>query len=345
MRILIDITHPAHLHFFRHAVRQLTDQGHTVKLTGRDKDILVTLAAKYGFDIEIFGTAKKGSANLMSELLQRQWRLQKIIRKFKPDTMMAIAGTYIASLGWLFRIPTYVFYDTEHATLSNVLSYPFATCVYVPRPYLKSIRWRHERYDGYHELAYLHPTYFTPDPGVLDDVGLQKGEPFSIVRFVGWGAAHDQGVKGFSETDKVRAVHELHRFGRVFISCEGDMPEELETMRLNLDVSRIHDLTAFASLMFGESGTMTSEAAVLGVPSVYINPLSMGYIEEQQQKYGLVFGFRGAQFDQALEKAKAILNTSSQAEWRARADKLLDNTVDVTKMICDIATKQPFSNR
>ncbi|MFW9998329.1 MAG: hypothetical protein ACFFD4_40195, partial [Candidatus Odinarchaeota archaeon] len=61
-------------------------------------------------------------------------------------------------------VPVYVFYDTEHATISNLLAYPFATCIYVPRCYRKQIRWRHVRYSGYHELAYLHPKYFKPDP-------------------------------------------------------------------------------------------------------------------------------------------------------------------------------------
>ena len=38
MRLLIDMGHPAHVHFFKHAIRVLEGRGHEVKVTARDKD-------------------------------------------------------------------------------------------------------------------------------------------------------------------------------------------------------------------------------------------------------------------------------------------------------------------
>jgi predicted glycosyltransferase len=246
MKLLLDLQHPAHLHFFRNAAALLRTQGHSVLFTARDKDILVELAQLYGIELEVFGKAKKGLISLGRELVERQWRLAHVIRRFQPDVMMAIAGTFISSLGWVFRIPTYVFYDTEHATASNLLSYPFATCVYVPQCYLTPIRWRHERYAGYHELAYLHPKYFASDPTVLAEAGLKDGERFSIVRFVAWGAAHDVGHSGLTLADKLRAVEQLERYSRVVVSAEGDLPTELETQRLRLPVHRMHHLMYYS---------------------------------------------------------------------------------------------------
>ncbi len=307
MRLLLDITHPAHLHFFRNLVAKLRGEGHEVYLAGRHKDILLELAAAYGLELDAFGHARPGLVNLGREMLARQARLAGIIRRFRPDAMMAIAGTFVASLGWLLRVPTYVFYDTEHATVSNLLSYPFATCVYVPRCYLGSIRWRHERYDGYHELAYLHPGRFTADPGVLAEAGLAPGERFSIVRFVAWGAGHDLGRRGLSLEQKLDAVRRLGRHGRVVISTEGALPDELEPLRLRLGVERVHHLMARAALIFGESGTMLSEGAVLGVPGVYVSPLTAGTLEEQEREYGILFNFRPAQFAAAVTRAESIL--------------------------------------
>jgi hypothetical protein len=37
LKILIDIGHPAHVHFFRNAIRVLEGRGHDVKVTARDK--------------------------------------------------------------------------------------------------------------------------------------------------------------------------------------------------------------------------------------------------------------------------------------------------------------------
>src|SRR5690606_4441445 len=103
--------------------------GHQVILTGRKKDILVDLAALYGLSLHVFGVAKKGALNLGLEMFHRWYQMIRIIRQFRPDAMMAIAGTYISFPGKIMGIPTYVFTDTEHATVSNFLSFPFATCV------------------------------------------------------------------------------------------------------------------------------------------------------------------------------------------------------------------------
>ncbi|MBS3763728.1 MAG: hypothetical protein KGZ25_10550, partial [Planctomycetes bacterium] len=185
--------------------------------------------------------------------------------------IMAVAGTCVGLVGYVTGTPTQVFYNTEEAILSNMLAYPFASCVHVPRCYARPIRWRHKRYPGYHELAYLHPDYFTPDPGVLDKVGLKEGDVFSVVRFVSWTAAHDICRHGFSAEGKLLAVKRLSEFGPVFVSCEGPLPESLEYYRLDLEVSRMHDLMSYAALIFGESGTMSSEGAVLGVPAVFVD--------------------------------------------------------------------------
>ncbi len=345
MRLLVDITHPAHLHFFRNLVARLRREGHEVYLAGRDKDILLELAGRYGLQLDAFGTARPGLLALAGEMLHRQRRLAGIVRRFRPQAIMAIAGTFVSSLGRLLGVPTYVFYDTEHATVSNLLSYPFATCVYVPRCYLGSIRWRHQRYDGYHELAYLHPDYFTPDPAVVAEAGLEAGERFVIVRFVSWQAAHDLGQRGLGLEQKLAAVERLGRHARVLISAEGELPAELEPARLRLPVDRLHHMMARAALIFGESGTMPSEGAVMGVPGVYVNPLRLGYLEEQERDYGLVFNFRPQQFEAAVERGEQILAARDEAGWRERGRRLVADKIDVTEMLHRIALERPFAKK
>lgn len=337
MNILFDLQHPAHLHFFRPVIHRLKEENHNVLITGRDKDILVQLADNYHIPVVVFGCARKGVFHLGLELIQRQWQLLKLIREFKPDVMMAVAGTFISLPGKLRKIPTYIFYDTEHATVSNILSYPFADRVYVPQCYRKKIRWAHERYNGYHELAYLHPNYFKPDVSVLDEVGVKPGDLFTILRFVGWCAGHDIGLSGLTLENKIRAVLELNAFGRVFISCEGELPGELEEFRLKLDVTHIHSLMAHASLIFGESATMASEGAVLGVPGIYIDPVGRGYTDEQEQNYGIVFNFTHKQQEQAIQKGVSILSRYQKEKWRAIGKRIVREKIDVSDMIYQIA--------
>ena len=345
MRYLIDLGHPAHLHFFRNVTLRLNREGHEILFTGREKDILVKLANEYFLEILVLGKAQKGIVKMGFEVFQHQAKIIELIRSFKPHAMLAIAGTFIAVPGFLTKTPTYVFYDTEHATISNLLSYPFATCIYVPKCYRGDIRWRHERYNGYHEQAYLNPDVFTPDPLVLQEAGLKDGQKFSILRFVNWEAAHDVGLKGISLDNKFKVVHELSKFGPVLISSEGNLPWELEPYRCKIPVSRMHHLLAYASLIFGESATMASEGALLGVPGIYIDPVGRGYTDQQEKEYGLVFNFHPERQNEAITKAVEILTNFDKNFWRAKQSRLLAEKINVNDLVYRIAIDLPYSRK
>jgi predicted glycosyltransferase len=139
--------------------------------------------------------------------------------------------------------------------------------------------------------------------------------------------------------NKIEAVKELSTCGQVFISSEGELPNELEKYRLQLDVTKIHSLMAFAALIFGESATMVSEGAVLGVPGVYIDPVGRGYTDEQEREYGIVFNFNHKQQKEAINKAVSILsNYQNQKEkWRAIGKRIIEEKIDVTEMMYRIA--------
>ena len=95
---------------------------------------------------------------------------------------------------WLARCPRVPLTDTETATFANRITFPFASAILTPEAFPKLLGPRHSRYNGIHELAYLHPSVFTPKRSVVDKYGLSESEPFSIVRFISWEAGHDLGV-------------------------------------------------------------------------------------------------------------------------------------------------------
>lgn len=336
MRILLDITHPAHLHFFRPAIGVLRAQGHDLMLTGRDKDILRRLASEMDVAIDFFGGSPPGVVGLGWTLLSRTARLQKIVRRFRPDVMAALGGTFIGFLSWANRIPSVVFYDTENATVSNLITYPFASRVCTPDAYLRCGFRNNVRYAGYHELAYLSPRRFRPDPTVRAELGVGEDEPFSLVRFVGWEASHDLGHSGLSGQQKQAVVDRLSQAGRVFISSEGVLPEALEPLRFPLPVRRMHDAIAAATLVVGESSTMCSEAAVLGVPSVFIHPpIERGYTKDQHERWGIVHWITPDRFSEALDTAERIMQQREVARWRAIGDAIVADSVDVTDFVCE----------
>jgi predicted glycosyltransferase len=181
-----------------------------------------------------------------------------------------------------------VFYDTENATSTNRWVYPLAAAVCTPDCYSAPVRGNHITYPGYHELAYLHPDRFIPDPAVPAAAGLRPGEWFALLRFVGWQASHDLRDSGLTAAGKRAVTEQLAQSGRVFVSSEGPLPEDLPAEPIPVPAAQVHHLMAAAAIMVGESATMASEAAVLGVPAVLISDTGRGYTDDQERRYGLV---------------------------------------------------------
>jgi predicted glycosyltransferase len=336
LRIALDITHPAHFHFFKNAILEWQDRGHNLLLLSRDKDLTLGLLDEAGWQHNCLSRAREGKFGLALELVEHSAGVWQAIRQHRSQVIAAIGGTFIVYPAKLQRIPALVFYDTENAKLSNRITYPVATRIYTPRAYRDDIGPQQERYNGYHELAYLHPKRFTPDPSKLAVEGLKPGDPFTFVRLVSWKSHHDVGDYG------VRDVHEVVRrlapYGRVLISSEAPLPDDLKAYERKGPVSDVHHVLAFARLFFGESATMASEGAMLGVPGIFLSTSSRGYTDEQEKRYQIAFNFNGTHAIQenALNCAEAILSDPNSPEiFRARRDAMLADLIDVTGFIVD----------
>lgn len=338
MRILIDILHPAHVHVFRNLRAELIEAGHDVIVTARDKDLTLALLDRYAIPATTLSTQGVGRLGMARELITRVRGLRRLARKERPDVLIGIMGPAIAPVGRLLRIPSLVLYDTEHARATNRWVFPMATRVITPAAF-EGRRANQVTYPGYHELAYLHPDRFTPDPGVLRSAGLSPDEPFSLVRFVSWQASHDTGRRRPGPETQREIVERLGRHGRVLISAEGPLPADLEPLRLTADPVDIHHLLAHARVIAGDSGTMSSEAAMLGVPAVYVSDLGAGVLSDQQNRWGLL---RHLTMDM-LDELPAALETMAgmpQAERTERRSRMLDGSVDTTTWLFDYITRR-----
>jgi predicted glycosyltransferase len=309
MRILIDIGHPAHVHFFRRPIELLRSRGHDILVTSRIKEIAVELLDALGIQHTILSSKKNGGLiSLGKELVSRNLKLLRIVRKFKPDIMAAIGGVNIAHVGKLTGIPSLVFYDTENATLQNAITYPFATCVIVPRCYEAWLpKKRHMRYAGYHELSYLHPKYFSADRSVALRNGLSGTRDTFFIRLVSWQASHDIGEKGWNADLVTQFVGFLQERGEVIISSENPLGADLERYRYKGNPAEVHHVMAFCRAFIGESATMASECAVLGVPAIYAATTGRGYTNEQETRYGLVTNIREITLDAITTAVSNVL--------------------------------------
>ena len=79
---------------------------------------------------------------------------------------------------------------------------PFTRYVYTPNCFIKDFGKKQIRFNGFIEMAYLHPEYFNPDPSVIRILGIKPNEKYIIIRFVSWNANHDIGFSGLKEKEK-----------------------------------------------------------------------------------------------------------------------------------------------
>ena len=63
MRVLFDMGHPAHVHFFKNTIKNLKRDGHQVKITARNKEVTLALLKAYGLDYENRGEIYTGMLN------------------------------------------------------------------------------------------------------------------------------------------------------------------------------------------------------------------------------------------------------------------------------------------
>lgn len=333
MKILIDVNHPAHVHFIKNLYFELIKQGNEVIVTASKKEISFELLYKFNIPFIDVGTYGNSIIKKLSMIPIMAFRMYKIIKRENPDILLGLGSSRLAQAGFLTKKICYIFGDTEHVKEQIALFKPFATKIFTPDCFLDDLGPKQVRYSGYHELAYLHPNSFTPNPEVLKEIGLTEFDRYFIVRFVSWEASHDIGQKGLSLEEKRKLIETLKSHGKIIISSEKELPTEFEEYRMKICPTKMHDLLYYATLFIGESGTMATESSLLGTPSILINILAKTAGNHKDlNSYNLQYYYDN--FNEAFEKINEIINSKNIKNiWRARLMNCLDNKIDVNDFI------------
>lgn len=347
MRILIEAHHPAHIHFFKNPVRAWRERGDEVLLLGRDRDVMKQLlAANPHIPAQIVTGARKNGRFPLREMIARQTAVAEAIHQFRPTLVVSLMGSYTQSAR-LFRVPNIIFTDSEFQSFNHKIAHPFASHIYTPQCFWKPLGRKQHRYRGYHELAFLHPRRFTPRRDVLTRLRVNGGAAASgpaasdtspapgeyvVVRTSAWNTLHDVGESGFGKTFDPMMRELLARHSVYVVPEGGKIAPEWERYKLSVPPEEYHDVLAFARLVVTEGASTASEAACLGVPSVYVNTTRRGYLEDQERRYRLVFNFTDPEL--AVRQVSALLQQPPAPEQLAEAQRrLVDDHIDVADFV------------
>jgi hypothetical protein len=347
MNVLIDLCHPAHVHLFRNVYHNLVKDGHKVYVTTKNIPSVFQLLDIYGIPYVSFGS--KHDSLLMKGLDQIRYNVRLWWMAWRYHIDVGVNSITVAHISKLSPMKS-ILPDDDDDEVEPVFAkygHPFGDTILSPidthRKSKKTIF-----YHSFHELAYLHPKEFQPDPGVLQDAGVREREPYFILRFNAFKAHHDVGVVGLTIENKRRLVQYLKTKGKVFITTERNIDDEFKPYQLTVSPEKAHSLMYYATMFIGDSQTMTSEAAVLGTPAIRCNTFvgRIHYLEEEEHKYGLTYGFRPEQSEAMFQKIEELLSMPDlKAEWQRRRQILLADKIDYSAFLTWFIENYPESRK
>ncbi len=339
MKILVDLNHPVDVNFFKNAIRVWTAQHGCqvdIALQPRGKMVAILQSELPGHPFKAMGTFQKTMAR---KLLMHAWRFPQFlnhVRRGRYDVVTSFGGIVVSHATWLLGKPSVIFDDDIEYGIGYWPYKPFATRLLLPAQV--PARGRNiMRYRGFKELAYLHPHYFRPDPGALQEYGLAPSGYIFVreVSKVSGNYAHLEagGLAGVCARVREKGL-------AVVLSLEdkslSDQFAPYCTI-LQEPVRDIYSLMHFARLTISSGDTMARESCLAGTPVVYTGGRFMSVNTELVRK-GIFFqpdaGHTTMEMADMIieqkikEKTQEELRQALAGEWEDTTEVIVNNVLE-----------------
>ena len=333
-RVFFDLNHPADFHFFKHLITWMKSQDYVIKIIARDKECLHMLLDDAGIEYISRG---RGKHTLAGKYIYALWILILLLLaliKFRPTIAMSLSSPYLAFLTWILGIPCVTYDDTD----KNPRLLPL---IKKSRYLLSPSNYPHKFHKGHFhlpvlkELAYLHPAQFKHDQD-------RAGVFFRITRT---DSIHHSKASSLDQYTVMKKMQQLSKKQTTFLSSESDLDFGNDTSVHRADPIHIHRDLATCRVFWGNSATMAAEAAVLGIPAIFVSAEKFAYISELED-YGLLYHFHPENLHSSLEKLDTILSGDPQTNYFQKSrDVLLREKVDMTAFMTWFVETLPESAR
>lgn len=321
MKILIDIGHPAHVHYFKNLIRLMGENGHKFIITARNKDITHKLLKNYNVDFINRGKGKNGTLGKLLYLIKGTFIIFRIAKKNKIDFFLSFASPYASIASFLCRKPSIILDDTEHNHFNHKIYSYFSSISLHPTDFKKRFGNKQLFFDGTMEDAYLHNFYVNTKP---------KEKRKILIRFVSWRASHDRNEFGFSEQEKEELINTLKTKGKIYISSESELPNKFKKYQLTIEPHTFHDFLLDLDLYVGESGSIATETSFLGIPSIVLNSAS--------DQFGVFSRFKNLGLLYIAKNGQDAIKISVKFLEQKIKDNLIAKSLDYRQKTIDLNT-------
>ena len=349
-RFLFYLVHPAKFHFHKIQINELIRRGHDVDIVINTKDILEDLVKEEGLDYKnIFpkGRKIKGLHVYIAAVISIFITVYRLLIFTKGKKYDLFIGDLLSIIGIIKGTPSlYPTDDVLSAVPEQVLFFKTVDNIIAPEiTDLGKYKKKKISYIGYKALSHLHPNHFHPNINKLSK-DLQNGEKYFVIRCTGFNATHDLNKSGISDTVLLKIINILEPHGKIFISSERDLPNDLMKYNLKINKGDISHYINYAEMFISDSTTMSTEAAILGTPSIEFDEYfhEIDQMIELEKKYKLINCFRTNDERGFLNK---IIELSKKDDlkkvYKERKNKLLNEMIDVSSFLIWLFENYPNS--
>jgi len=301
LKVWVDILTPKQVNFFAPLVKRLRRRGARVLVTTREyREVNQLLKMR---EISAIKVGRHGGAALKAKLISSARRITELaglLASHDCRSAISLSSPEAARVAYGLSIPHYCVSDSPHAEAVSRLTIPLSKMLFTPKA-IPLNAWRNyginrsciARYNALDPAAWLKD--FKPDPGILDELGLDRSRPIVTIRPEESQASYliTQGFRSslamslaqalVRETSEIQVVmiprYDLTTLARELVGGSVTVPGSA------IDAT---SLLYYSNLFLGGGGTMTAEAALLGVPSISFYPGPPTYVDRYLMRLGLV---------------------------------------------------------
>jgi len=293
--IWLDILTPKQGNLFSVLSRRLMKQGCKLVLTTRLYREVNQLLEAHGLKASAIG--KHGGARIEEKLsasAERVAELVKFISRRKPDVALSFSSPEAARVAFGLGIPHLCISDSPHAEAVSKLTIPLSERLFTPAVIPKK-EWlgygisaaKIFQYNALDPIVWLRN--FRPDRRILVQDGIKSQRKIVTVRLEESSAAYLIARKRERLLNTVSAIREMLRkeleadivaLPRYDYQAEILRREFKHEIVIPKTLVNGPNLLSFSSVFIGGGGTMTTETAMLGVPSISCFPNKPTIIEE-----------------------------------------------------------------
>jgi len=281
MRVWTDLENLPDVLFFSPILRELERAGHTTLLTDRRELGLAELCRRKGLSVERTVGRHHGRSRIVKVVagLSRAAGLVRAVRAHRPDVLLNFASRPAILAAAALRIPVLTFFDYEHVAVPLVGRVSDRICLpaAIPGDVLPRLGFdpaKVFRLPANKEDVYAHD--FTPS-SLRAGLGIPEAATFVLIRPPASTAHYHDPRSGpiyDAVLDRIDADASVHT--RVLVRNPADgatlrarFPDHARIRELQPTVDGLN-LIWNADLVVSGGGTMTREAACLGVPAFSI---------------------------------------------------------------------------